>query len=140
MCKLGLLSCTDIFVLKYIGVSPNEDYLAEEPIFDISHTSFFFNHFSALASVSLPQSLSCHSLHRVAEQEPTNRMSPYNLAVIFAPCLFQGETKSRNPQDLIRELSKQTMSVLYCIYTIGYTAFLYEPCSPEGNSFQCHAV
>ena len=48
---------------------------------------------------------------RVAEQEPTNKMSPYNLAVIFAPCLFQGETKSRNPQDLIKELAKQTMSV-----------------------------
>ncbi|CAI7988975.1 Unconventional myosin-IXa, partial [Geodia barretti] len=49
-------------------------------------------------------------LARVAEQEPANKMSPYNLAVIFAPCLFQGETKSRNPQDLIKELAKQTMS------------------------------
>ncbi|CAI7988977.1 Unconventional myosin-IXAb, partial [Geodia barretti] len=48
-------------------------------------------------------------LARVAEQEPANKMSPYNLAVIFAPCLFQGETKSRNPQDLIKELAKQTI-------------------------------
>jgi hypothetical protein len=48
-------------------------------------------------------------LARVAQQEPTNRMSPYNLAVIFAPCLFQGETKSKNPQDLLKELAKQTI-------------------------------
>jgi myosin-9 len=48
-------------------------------------------------------------LARVAQQEPSNKMSPYNLAVIFAPCLFQGDTKSKNPQDLIKELAKQTM-------------------------------
>ena len=46
---------------------------------------------------------------RVAQQESTNKMNPYNLAVIFAPCLFQAESKSKNPQDVLKDLAKQTM-------------------------------
>ena len=71
-------------------------------------------HCTVLAYILLVLFFLIDSLHlhlclcRVAQQESTNRMSPYNLAVIFAPCLFQGETKSKNPQDFIKELAKQT--------------------------------
>ena len=44
---------------------------------------------------------------RFAQHEHINKMSPNNLAIIFAPCLLQSKEK-KNPEEILRDLQKQT--------------------------------
>lgn len=46
-------------------------------------------------------------LSRVAYHEPSNRMSPTNLAVVFAPCVLR-PGMHKNAQESLMEVSKQT--------------------------------
>jgi hypothetical protein len=58
-----------------------------------------------------PSKLSLNKLfftsHRFAQHEHINKMSPNNLAIIFAPCLLQSKEK-KNPEEILRDLQKQT--------------------------------
>jgi len=49
-------------------------------------------------------------LARVAQHEHINRMSPNNLAIVFAPCLLRPySTEGKDPQEVLLDLQKQTL-------------------------------
>lgn len=45
---------------------------------------------------------------RFAQHEHINKMTPNNLAIIFAPCLLQGPTE-KSPDEILKDLEKQTL-------------------------------
>lgn len=47
-------------------------------------------------------------LARFAQHEHINKMTPNNLAIIFAPCLLHGPS-DRSPDEILKDLGKQTM-------------------------------